>query len=74
MVGTPWTWDPRAKAALLLFLERSGGDLIKEYFQQLSMIHETEAAIWILTEVFDVYHEFNQVLQNSNASTKNTFP
>ena len=74
IVGTQRTWEDRAKAALFLFLQKSGSHLMMEYFRQLSRIHETEAVIWILSEVVDVYGEFNQVLQSSNASTKNTFP
>ena len=76
MVGTPWTWAHRAKAALFLHIERWGRNLLKKYFRQLSEIHDTESAIWILTEVVDVYYELNYVLRSSNVRTKNslTFP
>ena len=42
MVGIPWTWDDRAKAALSLFLKGSGDQSMKEYFRQLSWNQETE--------------------------------
>ena len=70
MVGTPWTWDDRAKAALSLFLEGSGDQSMKEYFRQLSWNHDTETVAWILTTVVKFYGIFHRVLQCSNVSTK----
>jgi len=68
LFGTPWTWDHQSIGALFLFLEGSGGHLMKEFFRQLSCCHDTVTACWILTEVVEVYCKFHDVLQSSNVN------
>lgn len=68
LIGTPRMWQYRAKAALFIYLEKKGSQLILEYFRQLSMIHDTQSAVWMLAEITNVSRGMRHYLQQSSVS------